>query len=1098
LRIYPTESGVGTGRRGRTETFVQLDLDLLRDDQAGYLWLVFSADALLPGGAFADILARSEDYAADLGTRLRRRIHEEVVPKLAEALVQARQLTEPTAGDLATTYEMSLTALFRLLFVAYAEDNELLPYRTNDLYRRRSLKEKARELVKISQAGTEFDTDTTQWDEVVRLWSAVNDGKREWGVPPYNGGLFSNDPHVSRVGAELAQASLTNDVFGPILGALLLDDSPEGLGPVDFRPLGVREFGTIYEGLLENELSVAETDLTIAADGAYEPIDDPEQAIVRAGEVYLHDASGVRKSTGSYFTKSFAVEHLLDHSLEPALDDHIRHLKSLDDRNAGERFFDFRVADIAMGSGHFLVAAVDRIERRLSRYLAERPLPAVRDELTRLREKAYEALKELGEGVDIEDTQLLRRQIARRCIYGVDLNPIAVELARLSLWIHTFVPGLPLSFLEHSLVCGNSLVGVATIEEAKELIGAQEATLFSISAEVLIGGARKAIDRLARLSDADAAEIRQARAAFEEATKAIAPASTLFDVLAASRLDDDIRTEIASGAATRWVSDPVALVDSPIHLRAQQVLEAIPPFHFPTAFSEVFLGEKAGFDVIIGNPPWQEATIEEDAFWARYYPGLRGLPQREKENFIPRYKIERPDLVRRYEEELRETTLLRQVLASGPFPGMGTGDPDLYKAFCWRFWNLLRRPEGRIGVVLPRTAFCQKGLEKYRKAVFSEGRVEDITFLTNNRQWVFPDVHPQFTIALTTLDKTSPDEATTLPMHGPYASHARFTAGTARDPVRFPVSEVLTWTDTAALPLLPAEDSVEVFSQLRKAPRLDIDDRASWRARPHRELDATNDKHVMDFSKARPGGFWPVYKGTSFDIWNPDTGTYYARADPNNLVPRLQAKRERGSRNRRSAFSEFDSAWVQDPSTMPCWKARIAFRHVTRATDTRTMRAALLPPEVLITNHGPYFLWPRGDERDEALLLGVLCSIPLDWYARRFVEVNMNFHILNPFPIPRPSRQNPLWRRAVALAGRLACPDGRFSEWAEAVGVEVGPLDPGLKDDMIAELDAVVGHLYGLSEPQLRHIFETFHEGWDYSARLEATLKHFHTWEERP
>jgi len=110
----------------------------------------------------------------------------------------------------------------------------------------------------------------------------------------------------------------------------------------------------------------------------------------------------------------------------------------------------------------------------------------------------------------------------------------------------------------------------------------------------------------------------------------------------------------------------------------------------------------------------------------------------------------------------------------------------------------------------------------------------------------------------------------------------------------------------------------------------------------------------------------------------------------------------------------------------------------------------------------------------------------------------MNFHILNPFPIPRPSRQNPLWARTVALAGRLACHDGRFSEWAQAVGVEVGPLDPELKDDMITELDAVVGHLYGLSEPQLRHIFETFHEGWDYATRLEATLKHFRTWEERP
>jgi hypothetical protein len=125
-------------------------------------------------------------------------------------------------------------------------------------------------------------------------------------------------------------------------------------------------------------------------------------------------------------------------------------------------------------------------------------------------------------------------------------------------------------------------------------------------------------------------------------------------------------------------------------------------------------------------------------------------------------------------------------------------------------------------------------------------------------------------------------------------------------------------------------------------------------------------------------------------------------------------------------------------------------------------------------------------------LLGVLSSIPLDWYARRFVELNVNFFIFNPFPVPRPSRDDPLWQRAVALSGRLAAPDDRFAEWAEAVGVASGPLDPIEKQDMIDELDALVARLYGLDTEQLTHIFETFHEGWDYQPRLEAVLAHFH------
>ena len=142
-------------------------------------------------------------------------------------------------------------------------------------------------------------------------------------------------------------------------------------------------------------------------------------------------------------------------------------------------------------------------------------------------------------------------------------------------------------------------------------------------------------------------------------------------------------------------------------------------------------------------------------------------------------------------------------------------------------------------------------------------------------------------------------------------------------------------------------------------------------------------------------------------------------------------------------------------------------------------------------------MFPRGNECDEAYLLGVLCSIPLDWYARRFVETNVNFFILNPFPIPRPSRESNLWKRAVHLAGRLACPDDRFSDWASKVGVDYGRLDELEKKAMIYELDAVVAHLYDLSEDQVKHIFETFHEGWSYQDRLDQTLVYYQSWKNK-
>jgi len=292
---------------------------------------------------------------------------------------------------------------------------------------------------------------------------------------------------------------------------------------------------------------------------------------------------------------------------------------------------------------------------------------------------------------------------------------------------------------------------------------------------------------------------------------------------------------------------------------------------------------------------------------------------------------------------------------------MGTGDPDLYKAFCWRFWNLVCEDGGRIGVVLPRSALAAKGSTEFRREVFSRAEGVDVTMLLNNKQWFFEDVHPQYTIGLVALARREA-ERTPVALRGPYPSLDRYTGGVVREPAVFYGDQIQSWNDTASLPLLPTDESVEVFAQLRRAPRLDLDDGESWRARPHRELDATNDKHLMDVkSKDRPPGFWPVVKGESFDLWIPDTGTYYAWADPKKVLPHLQQKRLRGGRSKNSPFSEFDQGVLRNAKTLPCLRPRIAFRDVSRATDTRTVRAALVSGEVFIGNQAANDVRPTGD-----------------------------------------------------------------------------------------------------------------------------------------
>ena len=1100
IRLYSTAVDAGVGRRGRTETYIECQPSLLADEHIPYLWLIYSAEALAPKGSLLQIIDESQRFAGDLAIRLRERIYDYVVPELAQGIAISRGMDKPSPEDISLTYEMALTILFRLLFIAYAEDRDLLPYRFNDVYRTRSLKQKAQELADFVAKGIVVGTGDAHWQETTLLFQAVAEGNPEWGIPAYDGGLFSNEKEVSKPGAELAAITLPNEYFETALRHLLVIETPEGVaGPVDFRSLGVREFGTIYEGLLESELAVADTDLILKeqtsnqkSEFVYIPAPEGSTPHVLSGEVYLHNQSGTRKSTGSYYTKPFAVEHLLNGTLEPALAEHFARLNIMDDADAAEAFFDFRVADIAMGSGHFLIGAIDRIEKRMADFLAERNLPGVRRELEDLRRVALGDLEDLGKSTTIEDGQLLRRMIARRCIYGVDLNNLAVQLARLAVWIHTFVPGLPLSFLDHNLVHGNALVGVGTLHEINEKLEELSLPLFSIDAQSLLGSAAGPLRRLANINDASLQDIKAAREASIEANESIFSTKILCDLIAAQSISEDVK--VTDFPFQEWENPEYDEVKHVAAQIAQHCLSSLQPLHFPVSFPEVFLRDRPGFDVILGNPPWQEATIEEHAFWARHFPGLRSLSQRQQEAEKIRLREERPDLVLLYEDEIAEAERIRKVLVGGAFPGMGTGDPDLYKAFCWRFWHLTATDGGYIGVVLPRSALAAKGSETFRQAIFNNSAQVDVTMLLNRAGWVFDEAEHRYTIGLICIAHGAPENQS-IYLQGPYTGKDKFTEGVVNEPAAFYSADVLNWNDSASLPLLPTEESVDVFAQLRRTTRLDLDLAGQWRARPDAELHATSDKPLMDLeSEECPDGFWPVYKGESFDLWNPDTSVYYAWADPVSVRERLQRKRLRGGNNARSAHGEFSVQHLRDPQTLPCYAPRVAFRDVTNRTNQRTVIACLLPPEVFITNKGPYFLWPRGDEKDQAFLLGTLSSIPLDWYARRFVEVNLNFFIINPFPIPRPGRDSVLWERVVSLAGRLACPDERYSTWADAVGVAYGSLMDDEKQNMIYELDAIVAHLYGLSEPQLVHIFETFHEGWNYQERLDGVLRHFHSW----
>lgn len=431
---------------------------------------------------------------------------------------------------------------------------------------------------------------------------------------------------------------------------------------------------------------------------------------------------------------------------------------------------------------------------------------------------------------------------------------------------------------------------------------------------------------------------------------------------------------------------------------------------------------------------------------------------------------------------------LRKVLLAGPYPGLGTGDVDLYSAFAWRFWHLLR-DSGRSGIVVPRSQFNAAGGRQWREQVLPAASAEILTLL-NNRQWVFP-IHPQYSIALALLKKSP---SGTITLAGPFASEAEFSAG--RDSVGvLNFATLSSASATAALPNLPDPKSVEVFTRLRKAPRLDAK-RPGWDFRPVAEFHATNDRQFFD-DGPQASGKLPVRGGAGFDLWTPETAEVYAWADPVTVEAALQAKRNRQVGLKSSAFHGKSVTWASDRATLPLHHPRIAFRDVTNSTNTRTSIASLVPPETVLVNSAPYAFRADGDAKAEAYLLGVLSSIPLDWYARKYVELHMNLHIFNGLPVPEYIAGMPLVDRLVNVAGRLGAVDERYQAWAGEVGVELGTADAEpTKAELIAELDALVSLLYGLTLEQVEHIFATFHRGWNYAARLERVRAYYEQWKD--
>jgi hypothetical protein len=631
----------------------------------------------LAKGQFNLLQVEARSFGAGLRRRVDDTIRQKALPMLGRALGRwARTAGQDLAAD-STREELeqaALTLVFRMLFILYAESAGYLPT-GNRSYRQASLTNLVDEAV---DSGDRLSSRSTSlWDRFVLLVRAMRTGNPAWAVPAYNGALFAPDGFDGA--ATLERATVSDPDFAIVLASIGRD--PETREGIDYSTLEIGHLGHIYEGLLSLRLSVAHTALRYdSRTDRYEPPSDDEAAELEPGDLLWQTHEGGRKGGGVYYTRSELVRHLVREAVLPAFTAHLEKVRitaATDPAAAAEEGFDFAVLDPACGSAHFLVVVINELADSVVRFLGDTPLPEVGNALARLRAGA-------SSGALIDDVALLRRLVLKRCVFGVDVSPMGAEVAKLSLWLASFVPGLSLAYLGRNVIVGNSLVGVA---RPSALRGGHpdRPTLWDDALAASLKEAAEATARVAAGDDRNPDEVEASEAADVEAHQATEGLERVFDLWTAEPFGvSGSRAEVEiNGPAIIAGREGAQIEAATIERERHRFL------HWPLAFPRVFARPRPGFDAVVGNPPWEEVTVEALAFYGLFRPGLRSLPESARDDAIEILVNERPELPQQLVEAQERAAKERKYFSAGEYSSM-PGDPDLYKLFCQRYRTLLR------------------------------------------------------------------------------------------------------------------------------------------------------------------------------------------------------------------------------------------------------------------------------------------------------------------------------------------------------------------------------------------------------------------------
>lgn len=826
----------------------------------GILWALLRAEGWEATPTILDqVVDLGRDHAAMVGTGLGRQVQEAVVAVVQGILDHPANRDRlgaiTSTQELQELYAQTLRVLYRLLFILYGESRGLLPL---DLPTYRE----GYSLARLSRLATGAETDPrlgpapagSFFEEslgaLFRLIQVGADLGPEGRIPAYGGGLF--DPEGTRLLDSLRWGEAT---VATILDRLTFVQTSRGKVRLSYRELDVEQLGAIYEGLLERTLEVAREPLwpirlddqelyvtgaqraelaerrgEILAEGSEEgeeeretADEEPEEAegedepeeegadepepvashrkpirilrpAIPPGRVFLRGGLG-RKQTGSYYTNRAFVGFLVRRAVDP-----------LAEGKAPDEILALRVCDLAMGSGHFLVGACRR--------LAEHLLAAYREQ------GQEEAHPEVARVWDDEERALAacRLLVAGNCLYGVDRNPLAVELARVSLWLATAATDHPLTFLDHRLRIGDSLLGLPLYlgegpEPPTHLLqanqprvarrgrrrNAQEAQgtipVDAGAVEIITSVTRQLRERLRRafnslqeirrLVDDNPGDFAGQRAAFTAMQGELAPFLELHALRIGRSLGGLEETVADLQLMDAWLRD---LARGPVSEAAREAGGAAlahgresRAFCWPLEFPDVFFEPSdngqgvrprghPGFDAMIGNPPWEKVITARKEFYEQADPAIRDYQGQNLARRIAELHQQQPDLANAWTAyESREKRYAGTLLRGGLYQhqiaevrGDKTGGhPDLFKFFLERN-HQLTRIVGRVGMLLPAGIYAVEGCTGLRRLLFHQARVESLFSFENHLERFFPGVDSRQKFITLVFAKEVSDEASFL------------------------------------------------------------------------------------------------------------------------------------------------------------------------------------------------------------------------------------------------------------------------------------------------------------------------------------------------